>query len=315
MQSARDPFVAALLDCDLRLAEAEKPAPRVEGLAELAQRLESETRKVLRGAGARDLVELAQLYEKVVRGALLPAAKTLTPEQRRPLLIPVADRLRQAARDADDLIPLVGESEAGSLRFMAAVGRDADKHLCALVEEKVTGLFPAAPLLATVLLTLPTERARTILSLEDDPRAVWLLRRNRDLISLLVNSGIALASEEDGLKRADQCGGLAKQLVGEIRQAAVDLDDARVLELGDHLNALLKRGIAPNLTIERLGTNLGSARDMQIRRVGAQVKELANPLEALVANKADLGALRLVLQFIHDGQAEVEFVLKRRHLP
>src|SRR5262249_48718603 len=52
-------FVGRLLDCDLRLAEADSPRKRVEALADLADAVHTETRAVMPAAAADDLSTLA----------------------------------------------------------------------------------------------------------------------------------------------------------------------------------------------------------------------------------------------------------------
>jgi hypothetical protein len=175
--------------------------------------------------------------------------------------------------------------------------------------------FLALPVFAALSVLLTSGARELSVRLEENPRALMLLQRNRQLIQDLVHGGISLAGEADALKRAAYCNSLAKRLAGEIQQAATEREHTRITEMGDHLHALLKRGVAANLTLDRLGTNLGSAREVQIRRVGEDVKNLTKPLESLLAGvgKTDLGELRRTLRTIHDAQVEVEMTVKKRN--
>jgi hypothetical protein len=77
------------------------------------------------------------------------------------------------------------------------------------------------------------------------------VERNYALIQVLVRSGLQLAAEEDPLKRAGQCLGVADRLAEEIRQAAEKGEEQRVAELGEHLHALFVQGVAPSVRLAR----------------------------------------------------------------
>ena len=62
----------------------------------------------------------------------------------------------------------------------------------------------------------------------------------------LVESGLRLAAEDDPVKRAEACGGLADTFAQEVRLATAAKDSARALDLGRDLQGLL-RGLAANL--------------------------------------------------------------------
>jgi hypothetical protein len=143
------------------------------------------------------------------------------------------------------------------------------------------------------------------------------LTRNRGLIQELVKHGLSLAAENDALKRADCCNGLARHLAQEIQQAAELHDVRRAAELGDHLCSLLSGGVAPNLTTVRVRTPLGSAGDIEMRRVGEDTRELTEPLEDLLGSvvQAEPGDLKRLLHSIRKARGEVENALKTRPNP
>ena len=153
----------------------------------------------------------------------------------------------------------------------------------------------------------------------DDPTAgpadserVRQFQRNRPLVRELVTGGLNLAAEPEALKRADYCNNLAEYLVREIQEAAVNKEGDRALELGRHLNTLLKGGVADNLRAVRLGTNAGSALELELRRVRDRAAEVTKPLEEQLerASETEPGDMRHTLQAVHDGRSEVEKALK-----
>jgi hypothetical protein len=133
-------------------------------------------------------------------------------------------------------------------------------------------------------------------------------QRNRDLIQTLVHGSLRLATEDDPLKRAEQCNGLAEQLAAAIRQAAECRDTTRVVELGQHLHALLEQGIAANLRTARKQIPPGSTLEKQLERVRKQAADLVQPLEEQLeegvgaANQEDMEQTRKALR---EGRHEV----------
>src|SRR5262245_9567020 len=103
------------------------------------------------------------------------------------------------------------------------------------------------PLTAAIALLAPLAWAEDPGAASASARRVWQLQRNYALIQKLVQGGLDLASEDDPLKRARCCNGLVESLAGEIRQAAVDQEGGRAVELSNHLQAVLKHGVAGNL--------------------------------------------------------------------
>ncbi|HEV3202954.1 MAG TPA: hypothetical protein VGY77_01155 [Gemmataceae bacterium] len=144
----------------------------------------------------------------------------------------------------------------------------------------------------------------------------WLTRqwqRNRGLIEALVQNGLALAGEKDPIERAKSCKDLADRFAEEIQEAAEDHEAGRALELSGHFHALIKRGIAGNLrSIEK--PNPFSTLDMEMRRVGEQVKELTEPMEKKLKGMApnDGGDLWRVLQTVRDARNEVEIAIEKQ---
>src|SRR5262249_45340372 len=132
-------LVSRLMDCDLRLAEADSPRKRVEALADLADALHSETRAVTSVAGADDLGALATMYEQVIRDGVVPRARALPAGQRKGVLDPIVSRLSQAERDVRQLAGKADAAAARPLLAMAAAAGAGDRQLRALMGEDTPG--------------------------------------------------------------------------------------------------------------------------------------------------------------------------------
>jgi hypothetical protein len=128
-------LMARVLACDLKLAEAKSPRQRVEILAALADELQGETRAVAGVAGTKELQELAQLYEKVVRDGVVARALRLPAAERRQVLEPITEQLSRTRRDLRMLARAERREAAEPLRLIAAAARDGDSRLRALMEE------------------------------------------------------------------------------------------------------------------------------------------------------------------------------------
>jgi hypothetical protein len=137
------------------------------------------------------------------------------------------------------------------------------------------------------------------------PARILQAQRNQKLVDKLVDGGIDLARAADRVERAKCCNELARSLAEEIKQAADDHDGDRAVELGRHLQALLKNGVAANLVKERSQVPQGSARESELRQVrddstGITAPLLTNLPETMKENPA---ALAEVLQAVQEAQA------------
>lgn len=131
----QDPFLASLLDRDLRLAKAQTPRKRLEALVDLADDLQGQTRRLVRGAEVEDLHELARLFEQVVDEGIVRGAVVLPAEQRAAIVPAAADRLTRAGRDAGRLAQEAPDGSAGALRLIAAAAQHGGERLRALMRE------------------------------------------------------------------------------------------------------------------------------------------------------------------------------------
>jgi hypothetical protein len=129
----KQPLIDHVVDCDVRLAEADTPRKRVETLAELADALHRETHTLTPTAPAKDLQDLASMYEQVIRDGVVPRARTLPAKERREVLDPIRAQLARAERDAQRLAEKA--SSAAPLLQIAAAAQKGDQQLRALMEE------------------------------------------------------------------------------------------------------------------------------------------------------------------------------------
>jgi hypothetical protein len=140
-------------------------------------------------------------------------------------------------------------------------------------------------------------------------------QRNRDLVKTLVDSGLSLAGEDDVLKRADQCAGLAAHLAGEIRQAARQREGPRISELGQHLQTLLEQGVAANLTRARDAATGGTSLEQQLKKLQEQTANVVGPLEDELLRSQDAETredVQRALRSLHLGRTFVEKALSDR---
>ncbi len=138
-----DEFLAEMTDLHNKLATAPTEQKRVEGLATLADKLDSRTRNVARVADATDLNELAQLYEIVVKKGLVGLSNRIADDmpiaQRKTLIDlidPIADRLLRTGNEVEELAGKVPPSATASLKKIAAVAKEAQQILRKKVREE-----------------------------------------------------------------------------------------------------------------------------------------------------------------------------------
>lgn len=258
-QPPHDQLVEHLVKRDLSLAEAGTAVDRVRALADLAEDLREVTRALVHTARSEDLMDLARLYERVVRQGVAERAKAVTAAERATALGPVADKLRQAGGEFDALardLPAI----ADPFQLMAAAAKEVGRQL------------PAAAALSAASPALPPHRPG------DDDRLA-LLRRDHDLVHALVDAGLRLAVLEEPLQRATLCRTLVRKFADEVSSAAGRREGPRASEMSDHLRDLLARGVAGNLASARQGVAVGSSRDLTICREGEFVIEIIGPVQ------------------------------------
>lgn len=136
---SRDILLASLVNCDVRLATATTPKERVEILADISQFLCDQSRAMALESSPEELHTLAKLYDKVIRDGVLKQAKGIPANQRRGIILPIADRLSQTARVLDRLIQKVDEDSCKKpLQEIANSAREGNRGLYSLIVEERT---------------------------------------------------------------------------------------------------------------------------------------------------------------------------------
>ena len=205
------------------------------------------------------------------------------------------------------------------LRLASADTRDERLALLAdlagtLQKESKTPGLAAAPDVLDALTQMYTKvigagvMARAAEDLPGNPTpddALHQFQNDQRLIRALVDAGMRLAEEEDTLKRAALCNGLAAHLAQEIQQAAANKDGERVTLLGRYLQTMLDRGVARIVRQARSKLPAGSPREEEVKQVGREVARFLQPLPEAV--NAGLGSKAApVLQAIAQGKQAVE---------
>jgi hypothetical protein len=106
-------------------------------------------------------------------------------------------------------------------------------------------------------------------------RQLRQLHANRLLLDQLIDHGLHLSSGERGgthLARAEECRQVANKLAAALRAVADerDPDPERVAELGDHIAAVVRDGLVPNLDGAVKDIHPGSELYDQLKKVSAQ---------------------------------------------
>jgi len=128
-------LVARLMECDLRLAQADTPRGRVQTLADLADALRDEAKTLGQAAAPEALETVAQMYKKVVHEGIVQHARALAPTERREVLNPIAARLARVEHDVEEEARSAGPTAtAERLRHVAMVAREGDAQLRVLVQ-------------------------------------------------------------------------------------------------------------------------------------------------------------------------------------
>jgi hypothetical protein len=150
------------------------------------------------------------------------------------------------------------------------------------------------------------------LALADGPSAptaeerVRRFQRDRALVERLVEGGLRLAGEPDTLKRADECGRLARSVAEEITRAVTAREQPRADRLGQHLEALMVRGVAANLSLASASLALDSPRRSEVREVGDRALAVMLPLEKELKQAGGPEQTEALRQSLTRGRAELE---------
>jgi len=305
---APDPLLANLLNRDLRLAKAAGKPERFRELADLAEDLRGQADPLARAQAGDDLKALATWYGRVVHGveALGPAASVKDRDE-------VAARLDRTGDAAEKLagqvsvdcapplwdIAIAARNGSHSLkpgaRFLRPPGEARSERL-SLIGGPPAGRAPL-PACAPVLVLAAVSRAQSPAPPLSAAEQARRFGRNRSLIEKLVTGGLQLADEDDPLKRADCCNGIAQSMADEIRLAVGGHEKGRVAELKQHLHSLLKDGVAENLIQARERIPNGSAEEKELRKVRDDTEQFLKPVQEVI-DATDAGDIKDGLDLI-----------------
>jgi hypothetical protein len=302
-----DPLLAQVMKHDVRLAAAQSYRERLDALADLADVLQNDPRELIDAAGPEELATLARCYEKVVREGIVVQAHVWRKEDPAADLDAIAARLLKAAEDAERLARVRPQESAAPLNQIARAARDGESKLPPHgVGAKAMRRASAVPpvLFASSLLADLQGGLSTATRAE-------LLRRNSGLLQNVVQITITLAAANTPLNRATACGDLANCLAEEIRGVQENEAD-RAIELAEYLKAVLKQGVAANLTAARPAIPSGSNDEQRLYEVQDRTAEAMRALEDFFPAHGDaLDDLQLARRAVRDGLTEVEKAVKR----
>jgi hypothetical protein len=125
-----------------------------------------------------------------------------------------------------------------------------------------------------------------------------------------VHSGLQLAAEEESLKRAESCNGLAERLAAEIRRSVQNGEPERVVELADHLHSVLAGGVAANLAVARRQIAPDSTGEKDLQQVRDRAADLVKPLEEELRRVLNPEDSEQTLQALNEGRREVELAVQ-----
>jgi hypothetical protein len=130
-----DPFLARLVQHEVKLAAATEPKVKIQVLADMADDLRR-TQQLPEEARVEDLDKMAMLYEKVVLQSIITQAESVPEAERADVLSSIADRLDQA-RDETRLQALGASAlRRNPLNKISAAANEGQKQLRDLVGRK-----------------------------------------------------------------------------------------------------------------------------------------------------------------------------------
>jgi hypothetical protein len=129
-----DPMLASVVELNLTLAKAATPKESLDALARFSDEWRTESRGMCMVANADEMKTVAGVYTRIVRETIVARAKDLpTPDERKRVLEPIADQLRKAADETDQLKKDAPAPSQKPLSDMAQAARDANQELLRII--------------------------------------------------------------------------------------------------------------------------------------------------------------------------------------
>jgi hypothetical protein len=131
-----DPFLARLVQHEIKLAAATEPKAKMQVLADMADDLR-DTQDLAEAAHIEDLDKMAMLYEKVVLQSMIKQAERVAETERLDVLPSIVDRLAQAKEKARGLALVSSASYREPLFKIAAAANQGEMKLRQLLGRKL----------------------------------------------------------------------------------------------------------------------------------------------------------------------------------
>src|SRR5262245_47893790 len=145
---------------------------------------------------------------------------------------------------------------------------------------------------------------------DDDADEVAAFQRDLPLIEALVNEGLEIAANDDPLKRAGACNRLADHFSREMHNAVMKKSSSRAHCMGNHLEDLLLRGVAHNLSLAKKTMPKDSPRRAEFDRLGEQAAQAAKRFEADMSRLGGSKSMNHTLEAIKKARFEVQQAIK-----
>lgn len=132
--------------------------------------------------------------------------------------------------------------------------------------------------------------------------------RDADLIDKFVHGAVQISKENDPLKRAHHCNGLADLLAKEIQKTTQRREARRTTELSAMLQAVLVQGVADNLAVARTGLPADAPRSKEVLNFADTVAGLTKSAEQEIENlpAGEQEAMKTALQAMTKAREQVQ---------
>lgn len=131
----RDPLLAQMLDHSVQLAQISTPRERVVQVRRLVDDLHRRTEDLRPLASVDTMTHLARLYERVVQEVVVESARRVPLDERRAVLLPVADQLARVSDQAELWLQDAKATGINPLLHIRQVTRAGDQQLRLLALE------------------------------------------------------------------------------------------------------------------------------------------------------------------------------------
>jgi len=133
-----------------------------------------------------------------------------------------------------------------------------------------------------------------------------LFQKNRTMVQALVDSSLEISKSNDFVQRSRSYRKVAMQLQRELDDAAGDTDAGRIVELGKHLDTVLRQGLAPSLRAAHQQIGPGGTDRQNLLDMRNSTVELVDRLQNKARNKwADTPEVRQVIESLESTKKDL----------